>query len=62
MDSETINVYDTLEEAKKGLQDVLKSFGISKRDCYDYSDMVCYWDLEDFWGGLAIEEHTLIRT
>jgi len=62
MDSETIAVFDNMKKAKKGLQKALKDFEISQSECQEYTDSYCYWDLDDFWGGLTIETHTLIKT
>ncbi len=55
MDGETIGAFDTLEKAKKCLKKTLENFNVEEY-IEEQTEIFVYWDADDFWGGLDIQE------
>ena len=62
MDGETIGVFDSYDKAVKCMNDTFKDFNIPTEDIEDRYENQIYWDLDDYWGGLEIEEKELNKS
>jgi len=59
MDSKTLGIYDSLDKAKESLIQNLKELEIPD-DCIDtQDDFYVFWDMDDFWGGIEIQNLNL---
>ena len=62
MDGETIGVFDSYDKAVKCMNDAFEDFNIPTEDIEDRYENQIYWDLDDYWGGLEIEEKELNKS
>jgi len=59
MESKTLGIYDSLDKAKESLIQNLKELEIPE-DCIDtQDDFYVFWDMDDFWGGIEIQNLNL---
>ena len=55
MDGETVGAFDTLKKAKECFKTTLDDFNVEEY-IEEQTESFAYWDRDDFWGGLEIQE------